>query len=165
MMPIASGIPFLFSALCDDKLTMLVCVTHWLSMHLYMLTYMSMHKSCLLVCHPCFNVMKLWTSDPNLHLSLADTTFCLLSCLFACFPASLLAMPIMLIHFLPFLMLFASFPYVSCLLVSCLCLCMYTHGARTLGARAQSLRRKQKGCGHKHVDISQAAMFSRAFPF
>ena len=38
---------------------------------------------CLVVCHPCFNPMKLWTSDPNLHLSLADTAFCLLSCLFA----------------------------------------------------------------------------------
>ena len=44
---------------------------------------MSMHESYLLVCHPCFNTMKLWTFDPNLHLSLADTTFCLLSCLFA----------------------------------------------------------------------------------
>ena len=53
------------------------------SMHLYMLAHMSMHESCLLVCRPCFNTMKLWTFDPNLHLSLADTTFCLLSCLFA----------------------------------------------------------------------------------
>ena len=72
-----------FSALHDVMLTMFVCATYWLSMHLYTLAYMSMHESCLLVCHLCFNTMKLWTFDPNLHLSLADTTFCLLSFLFA----------------------------------------------------------------------------------
>ena len=60
---------------------MLVCATRWLSMHLYTLFYMFMHESCLLVCHPYFNTMKSWTSDPNLHLSFEDTTFCLLSCL------------------------------------------------------------------------------------
>ena len=52
-------------------------------MHLYTLAYMSMHESCLLVCHLYFNIIKLWTSNPNLHLSLADTTFFLISCLFA----------------------------------------------------------------------------------
>ena len=81
MMPVALCTPFLFSAPCDDMLIMLICATHWLYMHFYMLTYMSMYESCL-VCCPCFNTMKLWTSDPNLHLSLVDTTFCLLSCLF-----------------------------------------------------------------------------------
>ena len=135
-MSIASSIPFPFSAPCDDMLTMLVCATRWLSMHLYMLAYISMHESCMLVCRSCFNIMKLWTFDPNLYLSLVDTTFCLLLaclplCLFACFLASLLAMPIMLVHFMPFHMLFASFPSIDCLLVSCLCLCMYTYGART----------------------------------
>ena len=50
----------------------------------------------------------------------------------------------------------ASFPSITCLLISCLCVCMYTHGAR-----AQSPRHKQKGRGCEHVDISQAAMFSR----
>ena len=30
---------------CDDMLTMLVCATCWLSMHLYMLAYMFMHES------------------------------------------------------------------------------------------------------------------------
>ena len=59
-------------------LTMLVCATRWLFMHLYTLAHMSMHDSYLLVSHPCFNIMKLWTSDPNLHLSLVNTTFCLL---------------------------------------------------------------------------------------
>ena len=38
---------------------------------------------CLLVCHPYFNTMKLLSPNPNLHLSLADTIFCLLACLFA----------------------------------------------------------------------------------
>ena len=72
-----------FSAPCDAMLTMFVQATCWLSMHLCTLAHMSMHESCLLVCRPCFNTMKLWTFNPNLHLSFADTTFCLLSCLFA----------------------------------------------------------------------------------
>ena len=60
------------------------CLCHpWLSMHFYTLVYMSMHESCLLVCRPYFNAMKLWTSDPNQNLSLTDTTFCLFSRLFA----------------------------------------------------------------------------------
>ena len=83
MMPVASCIPFPFCTMCDDMLAMLVCATRWLSMHLFMLAYMFMHESCLPVCHLCFNTMKLWTFDPNLHLYLADTTFCLLSYLFA----------------------------------------------------------------------------------
>ena len=111
MMLVALCIPFPFSTPCDAMLTMLICATHWLSMHLYMLAYMSMHKSCLLVCCPCFNIMKLWTFDPNLHLSLADTTFCLLSCLLVSFLA-----------FFPFLLclpclssLFALRPFLSSL--------------------------------------------------
>ena len=60
-----------------------------------------------------------------------------------------------------FHMFFASFPSIACLLVSCLYLCMYTYRARTHGARAQSPKRKQKGRGCEHVDIRQAAMFSR----
>ena len=83
MVPVASCIPFPFSVPCDDMLAMLVCATHWLSMHLYTLDYMFMHESCLLVCRPCFNTIKLWTFDPNLYLSLVDTIFCLLSCFFA----------------------------------------------------------------------------------
>ena len=71
----------------------------WLCLHLYTLAYMFMHESCLLVCHPCFNTMKSWTFDPNLHLSLVDTIcplvcaplllICLLSSLFACSCVSL----------------------------------------------------------------------------
>ena len=58
-----------FSAPRNVMLTMLVCVTRWLSMHLYMLAYMFMHEFCLLMCRPYFSTMKSWTSDPNLHLS------------------------------------------------------------------------------------------------
>ena len=83
MMLVSSCIPFSFSVPCDDMLVMLVCATRWLFMYHYKLAYRSMHESCLLVCRPYFNTMKLWTFDPNLNLSLADTTFCLLSCLFS----------------------------------------------------------------------------------
>ena len=105
MVPIASCIPFPFLTLRDTMLTMLVCATHWLSMHLYTLAHMLMHESCLLVCRPYFNTMKLWTFNPNLHLSLADTAFCLLSCLFVfslvcLLSCSMLAMSIMLIYFM-----------------------------------------------------------------
>ena len=77
--------------------------------------------------------------------------------LLVCFLACSLAMPIMLICFMPFRMLFASFPSIACLLVSCLCLCMYTHKVRMHRVRARSSRCKQKGHRCKLVDISQAA--------
>ena len=87
MMFVASCAPFPFSGPCDDMLTILVCATCWISCYVYMLAYMSMHESWVLVCCPSLNIMKLWTFDPNLHLSLADTTFCLPSwfvCFFVC---------------------------------------------------------------------------------
>ena len=165
-----------FSASCNDLFTMLICATHWPFMCLYMLAYMSMRESCLLVCRPCFNTMKIWTSNPSLHLSLVDTTFCLP---FAGLPSYFLACSFILwlvmspaicydCHVYHAYLLYAPltcslhlFPSIACLLVSCSCLCMYTHEARTRGARARSPKRKQKGLGCKHVDISQAAMFSR----
>ena len=97
MTAVASCTPFPLFAPCDDMIAMLVCATRWLSMHLCMLAHMSMYESCLLVCRLCFNKMKLWTFNPNLHLSLTDTTFyllsylfafllvCFLSCFFACY--------------------------------------------------------------------------------
>ena len=91
MMPVASYIPFPFSTPYNDILAMLVCATYWLSLHLYMLAYMFMHESCLLVYRPCFNTTKSWTFNPNLHLSLTDTPFCLLSCLFVCYLLCLFA--------------------------------------------------------------------------
>ena len=107
MMAVALCIPFPFAAPCDDMLTMLVCTTRWLYMHLYTLAYMSMHESCLLVCHPYFNTMNLWTSNLDLHLSLVDTTFCLLSYFFA----------YLAYHAYPFY----AFSYA---------ICMYTYAAR-----------------------------------
>ena len=155
------------SAPGDAMLTMFVRATCWLSMYLYMLAHTSMHRSCLLVYCPWFNRMKLWIFDPNLHLSLADTTFlfafllvCLLACslafLFLCLPCISCLTALCLFH-----VLFSSFPPIACLLVSCLCLCMYAHSARTHGARARSPRHKWKGQGCEHVHISQVAMFSR----
>ena len=94
------------------------------------------------------------------HLLFVFLLVCLLACLlaflFLCLPCLSCLSSLCLFH-----MIFASFPSISCLLVSCLCLCMYTCGARTHGAKARTSRRKQKGRGCKHVDISQAAMFSR----
>ena len=58
---------------------------------------------------------------------------------------------------------------ITCLLVSCLCLCMYTHGARTHEARAWFPKHRQKGRGNEHVDMGHAARFSKyrrmPFPF
>ena len=140
-MPSCSMRTLPFSAPLDVMLTMLVCATRWLSMHLYTLAYMSMHESCLLVCRPCFNTMKLLTFDLNLHLSLVDTILCLFSCLFAfklvfLLPYSLLTISIMVICFMPLSYVLCIFSFIACLLVSCLCLGMYTHGARMLRARA-----------------------------
>ena len=97
-----------FSALCDDMLTMLVCTTRWLSMHLYTLAYMFIHESYLLVCHPCFNIMKLGTFDPNLHLCLASTLFCVFSLLV--YP------PCLLVSFLTFVTCYACHIYLACFL-------------------------------------------------
>ena len=97
-----------FSASCDDMLIMLVYATHWLFMYLYTLAYMFMHESCLLMCHPCFSTMKSWTFDPNLHLSLVDTPFCVFS---------LLVCPLcLLVSFLAFVTFYACHIYLACLL-------------------------------------------------
>ena len=127
---------------------------------------MSMHESWLLVCHPYFNIMKLWTSDPNLHLSPVDTTFCLLarlfafllvcllSCLFIHILFSMFAISTMFIYFMPLSSALCIFSSIACLLVSCLCLCMYTYGARTYGVGAQfpqvqAKRVRMRACQYK----------------
>ena len=117
------------SASCDAMLTIFIRATRWLSMHLYTLAHMSMHESSLLVCHPYFNTMKLWTFVPNLHLSLADTTFCLLSCLFAFFAfflVSLLAISIMLIYFMPLSYALCIFSF-HCLFTGLVSLPLHVH--------------------------------------
>ena len=156
MMSVAICIPSPFSAPRDAMLTMFVCTNHWLSIHLYTLAYISMHESWLLVYRPYFNTMKLWTSNPNLHLSLVGTTFCLHFCLFAHLPVCFLACLFILGLAMSPAICYACHIYLACLLwtlcalsthlflsivcllVSCLCLCMYTYGTRTHGARARS---------------------------
>ena len=60
-----------------------------------------------------------------------------------------------------FIVLFGLFPSMAYLLVSCLCFCMYAHGARTYGAKAQTPKHKQKGRGCEHMDMCQVAAVSR----
>ena len=179
-MPGYSVCTLAFSTLRDAMFTMLVCATCWLSMHLYTLSCMFMHESCLLVCRPYFNTIKSWTSDPNLHLSphrhhllfafflvwllpfLFALYFACLSCCLSCLlPHVILALLVCLSTLYPYCIIYTSLFSIACLLVSCLCLCMYTHGARTHGARTWSPKCKQKGCGCKHIDMSQATMFNR----
>ena len=174
MMLVALCIPFPFSAPCDAMLTMLICATHWLSMHLYTLAYTSMHKSCLLVCHPCFNTMKLWIFDPNLHLSLVDTSFCSLSCLFTLLLVCLLycsfachAYHTYLLYAFSYALRISSFHCLSASLLVFAFACTHMEWRRMeLG---HGLPGKQKGGKWKHVDTSQAAMFKRfrspVFPF
>ena len=57
----------------------------------YTLAYIFMHESCLLVYRPCFNTMRLWTFDPNLHLSSWIPSFCLPFCSFVFFLVCFLA--------------------------------------------------------------------------
>ena len=166
MMLVTSCIPFPFSAPCDDMLAMLICPTRWLYMHLYTLAYMSMHESYWLVCRPCFNTMKYGHSiQTYICPSWTPPFVCFLACLPFCL-CLLSRMPCLpclscLSALCPFHMLFAHFPSIDCLLVSCLSLCMYTHGVRTLGARERSPKCKKKGFRSKHVDMSRVMVASR----
>ena len=127
--------------------------------------------TCLLT-HPCFSLAcwcvvhasTQWSYGHSIQTYICPSWtppfVCFLACLpsrlFACFLVSLLAMSIMLSTLCLFHILFASFPSIACLLGSRLCLCLYTHGERTHGARARSPKCKQKGRGCEYVDISQA---------
>ena len=93
-------------ALRDAMLTMLVCATHWLFMHLYTLAYMFMHESCLLVLsmlqhNEVMDIRSKPTFVPHRHHPFVCFLACLPSCLFACFLVPLLAMSIMLIYLMP----------------------------------------------------------------
>ena len=114
----------------DDMLTMLVCATCWLYMHLYMPAYMSMHESCLLVCHPCFNTMKLWTFDPSFCSSWTPPFVCFLECLpfhlFARILVSMFAISIMFICFMPLSCALCIFSF-HCLHAGFLSLPLHVH--------------------------------------
>ena len=134
------------------------CLCHTLAFYASLHTYLYVHAWVLLASVSSMiqhnEVMDIWSPRGH-HLLFACLSACFLACLpfclFACCLVSLFAMPIMLICFMSFHMLLASFPSIVCLLVSCLCLCMYTHGTRMLGVRAWSPRRKQKGCRREHM--------------
>ena len=116
MMPVALCIPFPFSTPCDAMLTMLVCATSWLYIHLYTLAYMSIHESFLLVCRPYFNTMKLWTFDPTYICPLQTPSFV---CFLTCFPICLL------VSFLAFDTFCACHIYLACSLY--ILLLLFTH--------------------------------------
>ena len=110
-----------------------------------MLAYMFMHES---VCHPYSNPMELRTLDPNLHLSSQDTPFCLITCLFtlsyaqhALYAPVWLSLVVCSSHALPI-----SFVcFFACLPTCFSCICIYTHGARILGARVRPPRSNKNG--------------------
>ena len=117
-------------------LSCLLCANNlafFVSLHLCTLAYMFMHES---ECHPYFNLMELWTFDPNLHLSSKDTLFCLITCLFA---------PVWHVLIACLLARYPSMCFIACLLACFFFLYMYMHGAWTLGARVRPPRHKQKG--------------------
>ena len=141
-------------------------------MHLYMLAYMWVlptSVSSILQYNEAMDIRSKPTLVPHgHHLFVCPLLVCLLSCSLVCLLTYLLAFLFLCLPCLSrlfalclFHMLFASFPSNVCLLVSFLCLCMYTHGAWMHGARARSPRHKQKGCRGEHVDMSQLAMFRR----
>ena len=101
------------------------------------------------------------SSKPTLvllgHPLLFDNTFLCLSMCFTC-----LFSPVWHLFLTCLYYAFPSICLFACLMACLFCLCMYTHGARTLGARVRPLRRRQKGQGCKQEDASpQSAMFSR----
>ena len=73
-------------------------------------------------------------------------SFCLITCLFALSYASNVCLPLFdIFSQLVFSMLFPSIFFSVYLLTCFFCLCMYTHGARSLGARVRRPRSKEKG--------------------
>ena len=178
---VAPCVPFPIPLCTMICLPCLLC--HLLPFYASLHACLHVHAWLLLASVSSINTMKLWTSDPNLHLSphrhhllFAFFIVCLFAYFLVCLPSSSLAFLVtchVSYHMLCLLCLYACLLYthctlsthlflsIACLLVPCLCLCMYTHGARTQGVKAWSNRHKKKGHGCKHVDMSQVAMFSR----
>ena len=164
---VASYIPFPFRSMRCYAYH--ACLCHLLAFYASLHACLHVHAWVLLASVSSLlqhnEVMDIWSKSTFVprghHILFVFLLFCLLTCLrtflFLCLPCLSWLSALYLFH-----MLFTSFPSIACLLVSCLCLYMYTHGARMHGARALSPKRKQKGRGCKHVDISQAAI-SRDF--
>ena len=112
-------------ALRDAMLTMLVCATHWLFMHLYTLAYMFMHESCLLVLsmlqhNEVMDIRSKPTFVPGRHLLLCVFLACFPPCLLVSFLAfvTCCACHIYLAYLLcDLVLLSAVFPSIACLLV------------------------------------------------
>ena len=144
--------PFLLCVMI--RLPCLLC--HLLAFYASLHAYLHVHAWVLLASvSPMLQhtkVMNIWSKPTfvprGYHLLFAFLFVCLFACYLAYLPsclfARMLAMSTCLSALCLFHTLFAHFPSIACLLVSCLCLCMYTHGARTLRARARSLGHKQK---------------------
>ena len=131
------------TCLCH-MLDFLLCLHACLHVHAWILSASVLSK-------PQHNeVMDIW-SKPTFVPCGYHLLFAILLCLFFCLPAfsfvcasclsyrlplAMLAMSIIFICLCPFHMLSVSFPPSACLLVSCLCLCIYARGARTHGVRA-----------------------------
>ena len=131
--------------------------------------------------------MKLWRSDPKLHLFPVDTTFCLPSCLFAlllvCLLSCLFAFSFVCSHpcfyachvyhvFLLFVLFICSLHLFLLLLVYwflvfALACTHMEQGRMELGHGLPGISKKGRGC--KHMDISQVAAVNRsrslALPF
>ena len=135
----------------------------FVSLHLSTLVYMSMHESL------CVFVLSIFQSHGTMDTQSKPTFFLLghpllfdnmlvypfvcLTCLFAPIWLSLLVCPFSC---------FLSSCFFACLVACFLCHCMYTLGARMLGARARFPRCKLKGQGCKEEDSNpKREIFSR----
>ena len=123
------------------------CLCHPMAFYAFLHSCLHVHAWVLLT--SVSSMLQQWSYGHSIQTYICPSRTPPFVCFFACLPSCL------------FVCFLVSFPSIAHLLVSCLCLCMYTYGARKYGARARSPRRKQKGRGCEHKDISQAVMFSR----
>ena len=161
MISVASCIPFPFSASCNDMLTMLVCApVGFVCIFTRLLICSCMNLACWCVIHASTQwsrghsiqtyICPSWTPFVLLFVRPFCLFVCYLACLlarvFPCILVVMLAISILLVHFASFCYYLHIFlPSLICWF-SCLCLFVYTHGAR-----AWSPRRKQKGQGREQV--------------
>ena len=172
LMPVALCMPFPFSASCEDMLIN-ACLCHPLAFFASLHACLHVHAWVLLASVLSMlqhnEATDIWSKPifvPCGHHLLFDFLLCLFICLFVFFPAfsfvcasclsyllplAMLARSIIFICLCPIHMLSVSFPSIACLLVSCVCLCMYARGARTHRARVRFPKRKQKEWGCEHA--------------
>ena len=153
------------------------CLCHPLALYASLHTCLHVHAWVLLASVSSIlqhnEVMDIWSKPTFVprghHLLFAILLVYPFARMFALIRHAMLVISISLVCIASFCYYFHIFlPLLICWF-SCLCLCMYTHGARTHGPRAWSPRRKQKGHECKHANMSWVAAVSRfrglAFPF